>query len=346
LWDNRISDLNVLSELTNLTSLHLGNNQISDLTPLSQLINLTDLSLDANHISDLSPLAELINLERLVLSNNQIRDLSPLANLTNLKILELSSNQISEIHSLSGLTNLEELLLDNNQILDLTPLSQLENLIYVEAHDNPTSDQSDFVLANPTLDVQSVEVGDIITFGDYNWLVLDVKDNHALIITEHIFMLGVGRYHNLYTPVTWQTSSLRRYLNHAFYYSFSPSDRAQIRETLLINEDNPWYGTNAGNDTMDYIFLLSIEEVVQYFGDSGQLQNRPEGIMYLSDEYDSIRVGRFEDGRPRFSWLRTPGSSQSLASGVDGAGAINIFGTGVSNSTATVRPALWLDLGL
>ena len=344
LWDNRISDLSVLSGLTNLTSLHLGRNQISDLTPLTELTNLTDLSLDSNQIGDLSPLSRLTNLERLVLNNNQISDLSPLDGLINLTVLELADNQINDLSPLSGLTNLEELLLSDNQINDMTPLSELMNLNYICMSGNPTGVPPGFISGHNT-PRGSVQVGEIIEFGDYNWLVLDIQDDHALIITEHIFMLGVGRYHNLSMAVTWELSSLRHYLNNAFFYSFRPSDRVRIRETLNVNENNPWFGTNAGNDTMDKIFLLSIEEVVRYFGDSGYMQNRPGDATYLSDMYDSVRVGRFKDGRSRFSWLRSPGGGRDLASGVDGAGAIAIFGTGVGNSTATVRPVLWLNLG-
>jgi hypothetical protein len=46
---------------------------------------------------------------------------------------------------------------------------------------------------------------------------------------------------------------------------------------LADNHPDGSYGpgvtVSGGNDTTDKIFILSIEEVVQYFGDSGQLAN-------------------------------------------------------------------------
>jgi hypothetical protein len=45
------------------------------------------------------------------------------------------------------------------------------------------------------------------------------------------------------------------------------------------------------NDTDDYIFLLSLEEVVKYFGDSGQLLNgNPNYEHGISDEYNGARI--------------------------------------------------------
>ena len=62
---NQISDVSVLSGLTNLTDLELTNNQISDVSPLRGLTNLSTLRLALNFISDFSPIAGLIpNLVR------------------------------------------------------------------------------------------------------------------------------------------------------------------------------------------------------------------------------------------------------------------------------------------
>ena len=348
LWDNRIDDLRALSGLVNLTTLSLGTNQISDLTPLSGLTNLTELKLSDNQISDLSPLAGLTNLERLVLSGNQISDLSPLAYLTNLTILELDNNQISDLTPLLGLTNLEELTLADNQINDVAPLSNLPNLRYVYMPGNRASVPPCFIPENKVTDSMSVEVGDIVAFGDFSWVVLDMQDNHALIITEYVHMLGIGQYHNRPVRVDWSNSSLRAYLNNAFFNRFHPSDRAHIRETLVITEDNPWFGTWGGPDTMDRIFLLSIQEVVHYFGDSGQMSAGPDDQWetYMSDMYDSARMSSFEDGRRHFSWLRSPAAKKRLATGIDALGVINIYGTSATSLTATVRPALWVDMDM
>ena len=50
----------------------MNENRISDISVLSGLTNLTDLQLDNNHISDISALSGLTNLESLWLQGNPV----------------------------------------------------------------------------------------------------------------------------------------------------------------------------------------------------------------------------------------------------------------------------------
>jgi len=206
--------------------------------------------------------------------------------------------------------------------------------------------------------VLAAAVGDIIEFGDYSWVVLDVQDNYALIITEHAYILrGGGYWHNIWGPVTWEVSSIRRYLNDDFYNRFSEADRLRIRETYVVNNDNPWNGTDlwydsfGGENTTDKIFFLSVQEIVQYFGDSSsQMDDRPDGIgplrfiNWISDEYDDARIGRDEEGTNLSWWLRTPGANQRLVTFIDPNGVIAMYGTSSPQTPFGARPAMWLNL--
>ena len=347
LFDNRIDDLSMISGLTNLRTLNLSRNQISDLSPIAGLTALTTLNISHNQISDLAPLAGLTNLTTLILCGNDISDLSPLSGLTNLNIFEAKDNHIYDLTPLESFVNLQEVLLDNNRISDIGALTGLDNLRYVSLEGNPFQGTPIIAAGNDAATFSPyMEVGDIIEFGDFSWVVLDVYQDYALIITEYILMIGVGRYNHFATGVTWQSSTIRYLLNNEFYYRFTPSERARIRETLNINENNPWYGVTGGNDTNDKVFMLSISEVIRYFGDSGQIHIKPDDDMvtWISDAYDYARVSRFIDGNRAFWWLRTPGNRPALASGVDATGAISIFGTGVSNSTLGTRPVMWIRI--
>ena len=119
-----------------------------------------------------------------------------------------------------------------------------------------------------------MQIGDKINFGKYEWRVLDIQNNAALILTENI--IETRPYHNRYVNITWADCALRKYLNGEFYDTFSEVDRAKIMPVTNKNLNNQWYGTKGGEDTLDYIFLLSIEEAVcKYFGDSSKkLYNR------------------------------------------------------------------------
>ena len=128
LYNNRLSDLSALSQLTELEYLNLNNNQIVGLAPLNGLTELTALLLQNNEITNITPLSSLKKLYDLNLYNNEISDLSPLSEMSELIWLYASGNKISNLAPLSVLTQLRFLYLANNQISDISPLSTLTNL--------------------------------------------------------------------------------------------------------------------------------------------------------------------------------------------------------------------------
>ncbi|MDR0220840.1 MAG: zinc ribbon domain-containing protein [Lachnospiraceae bacterium] len=196
----------------------------------------------------------------------------------------------------------------------------------------------------------SVTVGEIMEFGGIEWRVLEVSGGKALLLSEYV--LEYRPYNEKQEGVTWETSTLRAYLNVEFYNGFSASDRARIAPTMNnSNKDNQWFGTPGGNDTEDYIFLLSLEEVVRYFGDSGQLANRPsEDVWTIDDQYNEARIAYDLDGSTRWWWLRSPGWLRGDAAQVLNNGSISVVGVTASYVyddnywNGAVRPALWLNL--
>ena len=222
--------------------------------------------------------------------------------------------------------------------------------------------------------------GGTIRFGQYDWHVLDEREDRVLLLAERV--IEKRAYHGQEVEVTWESCDLRKYLNGAFYHSFSAFDRGRIIEVINENNDNPWYGTNGGNPTTDRIFLLSIKEAVKYFGDSGQLEtkNRNPGwdwcndefMPWLDDPYNIARRAMDDTGIVRFWRLRSPGANNRYVAAVTGfcadgfdQGGIDIGGPGceftdgyfkyngsgylsgcLSNGQNLngVRPALWLRI--
>jgi hypothetical protein len=191
--------------------------------------------------------------------------------------------------------------------------------------------------------------GDIVEFGIYDWRVLEVRDGKALLLSEDL--IEERLYHDENIEITWADSDMRAYLNGEFLDSFNTRDRSCIEQVRNSNEDNQWYGALGGEDTGDYIFLLSLEEVVQYFGDSGQLANRPQdgeygsAALYIDDEYNEARIA-YDKSYGTGWWLRSPGDRGSNVASVSYNGRIMMWGYNSSSSESGVRPALWLDLGL
>ena len=193
----------------------------------------------------------------------------------------------------------------DNEISDNSPVAGL-------------SDQSD----NANND--SPAVGSIYQFGGLDWRVLDVKDGKALLITEDI--VEKRAYNDEFVDVTWETCSLRNYLNGNFLRAhFSAEEQGRIALTTVANNDNAQYGTPGGNDTQDKLFLLSIEEANSYFADKAD------------------RVAKY-NGPDYWWWLRSPGNYASYAAYVSNDGGVGAGGDDVNRVNNGVRPALWLNL--
>lgn len=201
-----------------------------------------------------------------------------------------------------------------------------------------------------------MKVGEIITFGNYDWRVLDLQSDRVLLITED--MIGQRPYHNKAGNVTWKDCELRSYLNTEFYDTFSESDKNHIITVINKNPNNEWYDSNGGEDSEDKIFLLSIEEVAsKYFGDSSRLLYNPgKNQRYWfqrKDENNHNRRSKF-DGYGWWWWLRSPGRDNKRAVYIWGDGNIGIQGNGTykyssntihpvtKDNSGGIRPALWI----
>jgi hypothetical protein len=183
------------------------------------------------------------------------------------------------------------------------------------------------ILAGCSDDNANVE---IIEFGGLNWQVLDTQDEKILVISRNI--LEIHPYHHKPLAITWEESDIRAYLNSEFLNRFSVEERERIYETHVINNDNPepiaeyLDAASGGNDTVDYIFLLSIEEAQTYF------------------ESNTDRIAVYANGNPRWWWLRSPGWFVDGAATVSHYGDVKISGNRVDANLLGVRPAMWIEV--
>ena len=134
-------------------------------------------------------------------------------------------------------------------------------------------------LQNPTTDGNGVTTWDCIYFGNYwqndtngdgkadqndqkepiKWRVLSVNGNDAFLLADQ--NLDAKPYNEKYTSVTWATCTLRTWLNDTFLSTaFTSAEQAAIKNTTVVNDDNPYYGTEGGENTIDKVYLLSIAE--------------------------------------------------------------------------------------
>jgi len=207
---------------------------------------------------------------------------------------------------------------------------------------------------------EKLKVGNTISLGGHYWRILDIKEKHALVVAEQI--LEKREYHEFFEDITWAECSLHDYLNGDFLNTtFSGLERDRIAEDRITTLHNPWYGTSGGNETTNKIFLLSIEEVVYYFGDNGNLADHKAWSLdwgendelvfteniegrFINDEYNVARLAKDADGDANWWWLRSPGIDQCNAVYVNGSGRIDVGGSNVDGETGGVRPAMWVKI--
>ncbi len=197
--------------------------------------------------------------------------------------------------------------------------------------------------------VKSVNVGDTYRFGSYEqdnnksngqedieWLVLAKEGTKILVISKEA--LDCKPYNTSYTDVTWETCTLRKWLNNDFINAaFSADERTMIPTVTVSADKNPDYCTNPGNATQDQVFLLSITEVNKYFSSYSARLCKPTDYAVANG------VGENDSGNCWW-WLRSPGRNQSYAAYVLAGGDVTEDGSGVDYVSSAVRPALWIDL--
>lgn len=205
-------------------------------------------------------------------------------------------------------------------------------------------------------------VGNYVTFGEYpqttagedmtpiEWLVLARDGDKALLISR--YGLDAQPYNTDYTSVTWETCTLRKWLNGTFYNkAFSSAEQAAILTTDVDNSKNQCYSgwnTSGGNNTQDKVFLLSYAEANKYFGvtydNSSNTKSRvaPTAYAIAQGEWTSSSNKTADGTDAGWWWLRSPGYSQSRAADVNTDGSL--YSSSVSLDSGSVRPALWVNI--
>lgn len=209
--------------------------------------------------------------------------------------------------------------------------------------------------ANSIYDKYKVEklkvakAGDYVFFGAYEqncstangkedieWLVLEVKDGKALVISK--YALDCKQYNTNYKAVTWETCKLRRWLNNDFINAaFSTEEKAMIPTVTVSADENPEYYGNPGNATQDQVFLLSITEADKYFSSDSAIQCKPTDYAVAKGAFvnsDSGNCGW---------WLRSPGHLNTNAADVGSDGDVDKYGDYINDYNA-VRPAMWISI--
>ena len=245
------------------------------------------------------------------------------------------------------------------------------------------STRAGYGLNSPRTNDNGVVTWDCVWFGNYwqedtngdgkadendaktpiKWRVLSVDGDDAFLLADK--NIDVQRYNKNYVDVTWETCTMRSWLNgygaeanqpgedfgtnNFLNNAFSKSEQSAIRTTNVVNDDNPEYGTEGGNDTSDKVYLLSIDEVTNpAYGFSSDYRKDDEARKAKNTKYvadgGEIKSGGMNSAGSADWWLRSPGIGRSNASGVGDDGRVYQSGYSVDLDDEVARAALHINL--
>lgn len=228
-------------------------------------------------------------------------------------------------------------------------------------------------VSNDSADNISGGQADNVYFGNYfqsndstkdpvKWRVLSNANGRLFLLSDQ--NLEVFQYHTEKEDVTWETSTMRSWLNgydaskntggstgidytgdNFLDNAFSDKEQTAIAQTTVVNDPNTDYDdTDGGNDTTDRIFLLSLTETynLTYFPRGTNLLSTNTAYVAGGGKLDSGMYGVDEND---WWWLRSPGFDNTRAAFIEWEDSSSVAdGNPVSNKTTAVRPAFNLNL--
>ena len=178
-------------------------------------------------------------------------------------------------------------------------------------------------------DSSFIGIGSVVTFGSYEqdnrpgngkepiqWIVLDVWGNNALLLSTYV--LDSQPYNTSTYAVKWNNCTLNSWLNYNFLnMAFTAQEQRSIYSMLS-----------------DQVFLLSYDEVRQYV--------RGRDLYGYPTAYAMSR-GVYADSYNNLSWwwLRSTGTRENQAYGVNTKGVINEYH--MRKESGGIRPAVWVN---
>ena len=249
-----------------------------------------------------------------------------------------------------------------------------------------------------TKPISEAEIGDLVVLGTYDtapgndkteplrWKIIDKDGDNILIIVNDL----IDSFSYNYNPdksnldsVTWENSSLRAFLNDSegFLSIFSKEELGRMQITHNENKaqndllNDIWKNLeDKGNaaysdlrkqnrsddpDTDDKVFLLSVDEVLKYFGDVVEkdpdesddnypfsvINIYPNAIARVTKSVDDLGQGYYDKSTLGGAWM-----TRTLSSAHPGDGAMVTYVSGSGHifnyftyTPMFIRPAVWIN---
>ena len=176
-------------------------------------------------------------------------------------------------------------------------------------------------------EIKSAKKADIVTYGNYDWKVLAVKEQKVLLVCNEF--VEIKKFDESGKKVTWEDSTIRKWLNSDFYEKkFTAYEKKAIVVSEIKNQALRFGETMELKksetvelpNTKDRVFLLSREEVQQYINPEGE-RKTPMNVNETKDSWYTRTTVLGE------SWVITQPDENECT----------------FNLEAGIRPAIWID---
>ena len=192
-----------------------------------------------------------------------------------------------------------------------------------------------------TPETTEVKQYEIVSLGKYqgksiDWIVLNVDEDSALLLSKDI--LSSRPWDVTGANKTYDKSSIRVWLNGEFASAaFTEEEKARLLLTDLDNSDQHGYGTTAGADTQDKVFLLSVKEYETYLKGSKYIVSAPTE--------SALKEGAYTNGQGNAAWwLRSPGMSADSPAYLSSGGELGNRAHAATETIIGIRPAVRISL--
>lgn len=227
-------------------------------------------------------------------------------------------------------------------------LEAYDTLINLNGYKDSAAKAKEIYVQYKVAKLKTAKCGEYVVFGSYEqdnntsngkedieWQVLTTKEDKVLVISR--YALECKEYNNSWAHVTWETCSLRKWMNETFISNaFSAEEKDMIQSTTVTADKNPSSSESSGNNTIDKVFLLSITEVTDYLNGNELRKCAPTNYANAQREKTSDSC---------IWWLRSPGKYLFRASNVAYSGYVDEYGNEVDDSDVMFRPAMWINFG-
>jgi V8-like Glu-specific endopeptidase len=226
----------------------------------------------------------------------------------------------------------------------------------------PPPDEENYTKASSLKDA---EVGQLVSFGHYEqdddpsttnedilWIVVDKNGSELKLMS--LYCLDSAPFMSNDDPVQWSNSYVRQFLNNDFFNrAFSASEQTMIKSVTVKNAPNPLHGTSSGEDTVDKVYLPSLEEAMEYYGIENCIEGGYEGVYAQATPYainHSISTERsgiwleIPGSTNCWWWLRSSGGNDQNATEIGSGGYLSFNGADATEHHRGLRPIIHINV--